>query len=178
MIPCGPQSRIHSTEREGGWIKLDFPAKVAASCEPPPGLYEALGIEAATYVGKNEFDYLVELRTEGEVRRLVPDMTKLLEVEARGVIVTARAKDEDFDCVSRFFAPAVGVPEDPVTGSAHCALAPYWAAKLGRKELMAYQASARGGVLKLAVRDDRVRLYGQAVTVMTGELHHAPEHRA
>ena len=172
------QSGLLTAEREDDWIKLDFPAKVAASCDPPAGLYDALGIETAAYVGKNAFDYLVELRTEGEVRRLAPDMTRLQKVEARGVIVTALAKDEDFDCVSRFFAPAVGVPEDPVTGSAHCALAPYWAAKLGRNDLMAYQASARGGVLKLAVRGDRVWLYGQAVTTMTGELHHAPERHA
>jgi PhzF family phenazine biosynthesis protein len=171
-------SGLLTAERADDWIKLDFPAKAAEACEPPAGLYEALGIADATYVGKNTFDYLVELPTEDEVRRLTPDMTKLLKVEARGVIVTARATNEDFDSVSRFFAPAVGVPEDPVTGSAHCALAPYWSAKLGRNDLMAYQASPRGGVLKLAVRGDRVWLYGQAVTVLTGELHHAPEHRA
>ena len=171
-------SGLLTAEREGEWIKLDFPAKVAVPCDPPPGLFDALGIQTAAYVGKNAFDYLVELPSEDDVRRLAPDMAKLQKIEARGAIVTARANAGEFDCVSRFFAPAVGVPEDPVTGSAHCALAPYWSEKLGKTDLMAYQASPRGGVLKLAVRGDRVWLYGRAVTVLTGELHHAPEHRA
>jgi predicted PhzF superfamily epimerase YddE/YHI9 len=94
----------------------------------------------------------------------------LQRVEARGVIVTARADSDEFDFVSRFFAPAVGVPEDPVTGSAHCCLTPYWAEKLGKDEMVGYQASARGGVVKVAKRGERVWLYGQAITMLKGEL--------
>jgi PhzF family phenazine biosynthesis protein len=182
-LPKSETARFHTlsglltAEREDGWIKLDFPAKVPTACDAPDGLFEALGINAAQYVGRNAFDYLVELAYEDEVRSLQPNMTALARVDARGTIVTARSNGE-FDFISRFFAPAVGVPEDPVTGSAHCALAPYWAEKLEKNDMMAYQASPRGGVVKLGLRGDRVWLYGHAVTVLTGELHLSPEHRA
>lgn len=170
------QARFHTrsglltADRNGSWIELDFPATPAAPASPPPGLIEALGAKP-TFVGRSRFDYLVELENEAAVRRLTPDLGALSRVEARGVIVTSRADaNSEYDFVSRFFAPQSGVPEDPVTGSAHCALMPYWSAKLGKKELVAYQASSRGGVLRLRLNGDRVKLGGQAVTVLRGEL--------
>src|SRR6185503_13506583 len=165
------QARFHTksglltADRNGSWIELDFPATPAASASPPPGLIEALGAKPS-FVGRSRFDYLVELENEAAVRHLTPDLGALSRVEARGVIVTSRADAKsEYDFVSRFFAPQSGVPEDPVTGSAHCALMPYWSAKLGKKELVAYQASTRGGVLRLRLDGDRVKLGGQAVTV-------------
>jgi predicted PhzF superfamily epimerase YddE/YHI9 len=113
---------------------------------------------------------LVVVESANIVRSLQPDFRKLLEVPTLGVIVTARADDPAFDFVSRFFAPALGVNEDPVCGSAHCCLAPYWAERLGKTRLMAYQASARGGVLRLRLNSNRVVLGGQSVTVWQGEL--------
>jgi PhzF family phenazine biosynthesis protein len=116
------------------------------------------------------FDYLVEVGSEEIVRALRPDMTALTRLETRGVIVTARASTPGYDFVSRFFGPRAGVPEDPVTGSAHCALGPYWQARLGKDSFVAYQASARGGEVRVTVAGDRVKLAGQAVTVLRGEL--------
>jgi PhzF family phenazine biosynthesis protein len=121
-------------------------------------------------VGKNAFDYLVEVESETELRSLAPDHSSLRKLPVRGVIVTARSCTPEFDFVSRFFAPGSGIDEDPVTGSAHTALGPYWAGILGKTELTAFQASARGGVVKVRVAGGRVKLGGQAVTVMTGEL--------
>lgn len=115
-------------------------------------------------------DYLCELADERQVRALAPDFGRLAAVKTRGVTVTARSENAGFDMVSRFFAPASGVPEDPVTGSAHCALGPYWAGKLGKNELVGYQASRRGGVVRVAVRGTRVGLCGQAVMTACGEL--------
>jgi PhzF family phenazine biosynthesis protein len=122
------------------------------------------------YVGKNRFDFLIELESAETVRRLVPNFTLLSSIEGRGFIVTSRSDSSQYDFISRFFAPSAGVNEDPVTGSAHCCLGPYWAKKLGRNELVGYQASARGGVVKVRIGDDRVYLSGQAVTVMRGTL--------
>ena len=155
--------------RRGAWIELDFPAKPVEPAAPPPDLVRALGVEPA-FVGRSQFDFLVEVGDEGVVRAAAPDFGRLRRVPVRGVIVTSRAASSDFDFVSRFFAPAVGVDEDPVTGSAHCALAPYWAAKLGKRDLVAFQASARGGVLRLRHEGERVRIAGQAVTVLRGDL--------
>jgi predicted PhzF superfamily epimerase YddE/YHI9 len=107
---------------------------------------------------------------EETVRNLNPDMTRLKRIDMRGVIVTSRSRSSDYDFISRFFAPAVGVDEDPVTGSAHCCLGPYWGAKLGKNTLMAYQASSRGGILRVGLRDDRVLISGQAVTVLRADL--------
>jgi PhzF family phenazine biosynthesis protein len=173
-LPPGAQARFHTlsgvltADRRGEWIELDFPAKIAAPAEIPPDLLSALGIENATFVGKNAFDYLVEIESEQELRALSPDHSTLRKLPVRGIIVTARGAE--FDFVSRFFAPGSGIDEDPVTGSAHTALGPYWAGRLGKTDFTAFQASARGGVVKVAVRGDRVLLGGQAVTVMTGEL--------
>ena len=120
------------------------------------------------YVGKNQFDYLVEVESEDIVRNINPDFGLLLSVAARGVIVTSLADSDEYDFVSRFFAPSVGVNEDPVTGSAHCCLSPFWSKRLGKDELVGYQASARGGVVKVRYAGDRVILGGQAVTVLRG----------
>jgi predicted PhzF superfamily epimerase YddE/YHI9 len=176
-IAPGAQARFHTksglltADRSGAWIELDFPATPAAAAPPPAGLLEALRIATPAFVGRSRFDYLVEVADEATVRALAPDLGALANVQARGVIVTSRADGgKGYDFVSRFFAPQSGVPEDPVTGSAHCALAPYWSAKLGKKQLVAYQASPRGGMLRLRLDGDRVKLGGQAVTVLRGEL--------
>ena len=175
-LQSGTQARFYTNsglltaDDENGWIKLDFPATPPDETKAPPAFDKAIGTGAFKYVGKSMYDYIVELESEDEVRALKPNMGLLELVPARGVIVTARANDAKFDFVSRFFAPASGVPEDPVTGSAHCCLTPYWSAKLDKKEMVAYQASARGGVVKVVMRADRVLLYGQAVTVLRGEL--------
>jgi len=158
-----------TAERREGRIEMDFPAKLEQPAEPPGNLLRALGCEAR-YVGRNQFDYLVLLDDEAAVRAVAPDFAKLRTVEVRGVIVTARSSDPAFDFVSRFFAPKVGVDEDPVTGSAHCALAPFWGARLGKTEMRAWQASARGGEMTVRTAGDRVFLGGRAVTILRGEL--------
>ena len=164
------KSGVLTADRRGAWIELDFPATPAAPAPTPNGLIEALGAQPR-FVGRSRFDYLVEVESEATVRGLAPDLGALGRVQARGVIVTSRTDGKStYDFVSRFFAPQSGVPEDPVTGSAHCALAPYWSAKLGKPELVGYQASARGGVVRVRVQGDRVLLGGQAVTVLRGEL--------
>jgi len=162
-------SGLLTARRSGAWIELDFPAQPVEPVESPPGLLQALGV-AATYVGRSRFDYLVEVGSETEVRAAAPDFGRLRRAPARGVMVTSGATTPGFDFVSRFFAPAVGVDEDPVTGSAHCALAPHWGAKLGKRDLRALQVSVRGGVLRLRLEGERVRISGQAVTVLRGEL--------
>jgi predicted PhzF superfamily epimerase YddE/YHI9 len=159
-----------SARKTRGWIEMDFPAFPVASCEQPPvALGKALGAEL-TYVGRYGSDYLCEVADEKTLRELRPDFRRLKRVPTRGVIVTAEPAQSGPDFVSRFFAPAVGIPEDPVTGSAHCALGPYWAAKLGRTELIGFQASARGGIVRVRIEKDRVQLGGQAVTVLHGEF--------
>jgi PhzF family phenazine biosynthesis protein len=174
-LPPGQEARFHTASglltanQVGDWIELDFPATPGVHTEPPPGLIEALGVEPLAVL-RSQFDYLVEVKSEADVRTLAPDFTRLRHIETRGVIVTARAEQDAFDFVSRFFAPAAGIDEDPVTGSAHCCLAPYWSPLLGKSSFVAYQASRRGGVLRVRLVDDRVRLAGQAVTVLAGEL--------
>jgi PhzF family phenazine biosynthesis protein len=155
--------------RDEEWIEMDFPAKVAKPCALPPGMSDAIGAELV-WVGNTGMDYLVEVPDEKTLRTLKPNIAALAMLPVRGVIVTCPSKSPAFDFVSRFFAPAVGVNEDPVTGSAHCALGPYWQAKLGRSDLTAYQASERGGTVKLTVRGDRVLLRGQAVLISRVEL--------
>ncbi|MGO9262659.1 MAG: PhzF family phenazine biosynthesis protein [Bryobacteraceae bacterium] len=175
-LPEGRQARFHTrsglltADRRGEWIEMDFPAKLAVPTEAPGELLPALGVAAARYVGRNAFDYLVEVDSEETLRALAPDHSTLRKLPVRGIIVTARGERGGFDFVSRFFAPGSGIDEDPVTGSSHTALAPYWAGHLGKSEMLAYQASPRGGVVKVRLEGDRVMLGGQAVTVMTGEL--------
>jgi PhzF family phenazine biosynthesis protein len=150
-------------------IELDFPAKPLESVTAPEGLIEALGARSR-YVGKNNLDYLIELKTEENVRALKPDLGRIARFPVRGIIVTAVSKDSRFDFISRFFAPGAGVDEDPVTGSAHCALGPYWQARLGKSEFTSFQASRRGGMIRVKVVGDRVLLGGHAVTILRGEL--------
>lgn len=162
--------------RRDGRIELDFPAQPVVECSPPAGFADALG-SPARFIGRNGLDYLAEVANERVVRELTPDLSAFAKVDARGVIVTAAASalTACHDFVSRFFAPAAGVLEDPVTGSAHCALAPYWSAKLGRDELVGFQASARTGVVGVRMHGDRVLLSGKAITILRGELAHDPE---
>jgi len=174
-LPAGRQARFHTksglltADRRGEWIELDFPATPAARAPAPAGLTDALGA-TARWVGRSNFDYLVELESEDHVRALEPDFARLERVDARGVMVTSRATTRGYDFVSRFFAPRVGVREDPATGSAHCALAPFWSERLNKTEMTAYQASPRGGVVRVRLNGARVMLGGQAVIVLRGEL--------
>ncbi|HEX2191042.1 MAG TPA: PhzF family phenazine biosynthesis protein [Longimicrobiaceae bacterium] len=163
------RSGLLTARREGAWISMDFPAKPEEETAPSPDLARALGV-TPVYVGRSHFDCLVELESEEEVRGVRPDLGLLRGVAARGIIVTSRSEAPGVDFVSRFFAPRVGVDEDPVTGSAHCCLAPYWARRLGRSELVGYQASPRGGTVRVRAEGERVHLGGQAVTVLRGEL--------
>jgi PhzF family phenazine biosynthesis protein len=158
-----------SCTQAGDFIELDFPATPATPIASPAALLDALGVPPV-FAGKSKFYTLVEVESADVVRSVRPDFRKLLDVPTLGVIVTAASDDPKFDFISRFFAPALGVNEDPVCGSAHCCLTPYWAERLGKTHMMAYQASARGGVLRLRLNGDRVMLGGQAVTVWQGEL--------
>jgi PhzF family phenazine biosynthesis protein len=156
--------------REDGLLVLDFPARPAGPVPAPPGLLAALGVDRAEWTGQAKDDLMVVLAREEEVTGLRPDTVALAGYGTRGIIVTAPASRPGADFVSRFFAPGVGIAEDPVTGSAHCTLAPYWAQRLGRPQLTGYQASARGGTVRVRVDGDRVLLAGRAVTVFSGEL--------
>ncbi len=150
-------------------IELDFPAQPATVCDPPPGLLEALCVEAVA-VARNASDYLVEVKHEPVLSRIQPDFRKLAEVECRGVIVTCRPIDPIYNFVSRFFAPRAGIDEDPVTGSAHCCLAEWWGEKLGKSEMIGWQRSERGGSVRVVRRANRVLIGGNAVTVSRGEV--------
>ena len=152
-----------------GWIELEFPQTPEEEAPAPAGLIEALGVKPL-YVGRSRFDYLIEVYSEETVRLLKPDFARMKEVKTRGVMVTSRADSPDLDFVSRFFAPSVGVDEDPVTGSAHCCLGPFWQTRLRKNELSAFQASARGGRLLLRIGREQVYIRGQAVTLVRGEL--------
>jgi len=163
------RSGVLTCRLKDGWIEMDFPAEPEKHEVPPKELITALDV-TPLYTGKNRFDYLVEIESENVLRRLTPDFTLLKTVPMRGVMVTARSITKKYDFVSRFFAPRVGINEDPVTGSAHCCLGPYWQKKLKRYQLYAYQASARGGEVHVRVAADRVMLSGKAATVMRGEL--------
>lgn len=163
------RSGLLTCTQAAGGIELDFPAEPAQPVPPPAGFVQALGAEPL-FVGRNRFDLLVELPDEQALRALCPDFARLASVPVRGTIVTAQADDPCFDFVSRFFAPAVGVNEDPVCGSAHCCLGPFWSARLDKQELVAFQASRRGGIVGVRVRGDRVVLTGRAVTMLAGEL--------
>lgn len=158
-----------SATRHGDRIKMAFPAEPERQTPEPPGLTQALGCRPR-YTGRNRMDYLVEVESEEVVRGITPDFTRLAQIESRGFIVTSRSDSNAYDFVSRFFAPGVGVSEDPVTGSSHCCLGPFWANRLNKAEMTAYQASARGGVVGVRVDNDKVYISGQAVTVFQAEL--------
>jgi PhzF family phenazine biosynthesis protein len=175
LLAAGDTARFHtrsgllSARQREGWIELDFPAEPAEPVEAPKELLAALAVQPR-FVGRNRFDFLVEVESEQLVRGLAPDLGRLSVLRERGVMVTSRSGSPEYDFVSRFFAPGAGIDEDPVTGSAHCCLGPYWGARLGKGELTGYQASARGGVVRVRLAGERVLLYGQAVTVIRGEL--------
>jgi PhzF family phenazine biosynthesis protein len=161
---------LSARQTDDGWIELDFPADPTLPLDPPSGLFDALGVsDGVVTVASGKVNVVVELVSPDMVRNIRPDFGALSRVDAAAVVVTA-AGEGDYDMVSRFFAPLAGIDEDPVTGAAHCTLGPFWAAKLGRSDLLAYQASARGGVVRVGVRGDRVRLAGQAVSVFTATL--------
>jgi PhzF family phenazine biosynthesis protein len=169
LIRFDTRSGLLTAKRNDGWIEMDFPAEPEAGAAAPADLSKALGV-GFKYVGKNRFDYIVEIDSEETLRRIDPDFALLNTIPTRGIIVTSPSSSREYDFVSRFFAPQVGVNEDPVTGSAHCCLAPYWAARLGRDKLLGYQASPRGGFVRVRVDNDRVHLGGQAVTILQGKL--------
>ena len=163
------RSGMLTAASDGDWIVLDFPKTPSAEVAQPQGLAEAIGC-TPLWVGRSKFDVLVRVATAEMVRSLSPDLTRLASIDARGVIVTAEGDTRGVDFVSRFFAPRVGVPEDPVTGSAHCALTPYWAGRLGRESMTGHQASPRGGMVRVELKGDRVLLAGKARTVVRGDL--------
>lgn len=174
-VPVEQQITFHyrsgtlTAVRKDDWITLDFPAIPTFPAPAPEALLCGLGAEPRQ-VSKSHHSYLVEVGSEQEVRALVPDIGRLAQLDIANVIVTSRAASGDFDFISRFFAPSHGIAEDAVTGSAHCCLGPYWAERLDKTTMVGYQASARGGVVRVQVSGDRVGLSGQAVTVLRGRL--------
>ena len=174
--PEGQPIRFHTKSgvlectRDGDLIELDFPATPAEPAPAPADLLEALGVTNPTFTGRSKFDRFILADSEATLRSLKPDFTRLGTVPMRGVIVTSPSSDPRYDFISRYFAPAAGINEDPVTGSAHCCLGPYWSDRLDRQEMTAFQASARGGTVRVRVRGDRVLLAGKAVTIVRGEL--------
>ena len=168
-IRFSTRSGVLTATPAGDLIELDFPLLPERQVEPPTGLAEALGV-TPIYVGQSRHDLVVVVATDAEVRQANPDMFRLAAVATRGVILTARSSDAQFDFVSRFFAPAAGIPEDPATGSAHCCLADFWRKRLQKDSFLACQASARGGVLAVRIAGDRAILGGRAITVARGEL--------
>ena len=167
------RSGVLTAARNGDLTELDFPATrpVPADLDEAQirNLGDLLGV-VPREVGRSAFDLLVDVESESDVRAARPDFRRLAELDCRGVIVTSASEDGRFDFVSRFFAPGAGVDEDPVTGSAHCCLGPYWGERLGKSEMTAFQASSRGGVVRVRVSGERVFLGGHAVTVMRGTL--------
>jgi PhzF family phenazine biosynthesis protein len=168
-ISFNTRSGMLTASRAGDVIELDFPVLPEEPIAEPAGLAAALGV-TPTYVGKSRHDLLVEVASNTAVRSARPDFTLLSEIATRGIILTAQSSDPEFDFVSRFFAPAAGINEDPVTGSAHCCLAHFWRKRLRKDSFRAYQASPRGGVVHVRVAGDRAILGGHAVTVARGEL--------
>jgi len=178
FLDQGREARFHTksgllrVRKDGDWIRMDFPSRPASACPPPKDLEPSLGVPVL-WVGHNGGQYLAQIDSERALRDLRPDFGRMgtfLGPELDGVIVTCRSEDPAYDFVSRFFAPALGIPEDPVTGVAHCCLGPFWKERLGKDAMTAYQASERGGVVQVRCDKDRVLLGGQAVTVMRCEL--------
>jgi PhzF family phenazine biosynthesis protein len=167
------RSGVLKASSDGDLIELDFPATPPAAVQPGARqiaeIGGALGAEPL-HIARSDFDLLVVVGSAEAVRRVKPDFRRLSEIAARGVIVTSASDDPRFDFLSRFFAPGVGVNEDPVTGSAHCCLGPYWGGRLGKTVMTAFQASPRGGIIHVRLAGQRVVLGGTAVTVFRGEL--------
>lgn len=155
--------------KSGSWLELDFPAEPPWQEPIATAVLQALGVDPL-FSGRNRLDYLVEVSSEEEVLALDPHLAVLGSLCHEGVIVTAKATRPGYDFVSRYFGPALGIPEDPVTGSAHCCLGPYWQERLEKNPLEAWQASARGGRVKVRMEGERVFLMGQGVMVLKGEL--------
>jgi len=175
-VPNGDAIRFHTKSgvltcnQRGELLELDFPATPAEAAQAPAGLVEALGVQPS-WIGRSKFDKFLVVEAEEIVRSLKPDFARLRTIAGmRGVIVTSASSDSRYDFISRYFAPGAGIDEDPVTGSAHCCLAPYWAERLGKRELTGFQASSRGGVVRVRLSGDRVLLGGKAVTVTKGEI--------
>jgi PhzF family phenazine biosynthesis protein len=162
-------SGVLTASINGDMIELDFPSEPAGEAVAPQALIESLGVKPR-YVGRNRFDYLVEVGSAEEVRAIRPDFALLGTIPVRGVMVTSASDMPGYDFVCRFFGPASGIDEDPATGSAYCCLGPYWEKKLGKSEFLAYQASGRGGVIGVRVLGERVKLLGKAVTVFKGVM--------
>jgi len=156
-------------QNNNGLIAMDFPKEAPEESAVPEEVHKGLGVKLL-YTGKNRMDYLVEVESEEVLKNLEPDFNLLKRLDSRGVIVTAHSDNPDFDFVSRFFAPALLIDEDPVTGSAHCCLAPYWAKKLNKTEFKAMQVSKRQGVLQVKLKGNRVIISGNAVTVFEGRI--------
>lgn len=175
LLKPGATARFHTrsglltAERNGDLIELNFPALLEVPATVPAALTQAIGA-TPTYVGKFGACYLLQVADEDTVRHLRPDFHALQALPGRGVVVTSDSPASAYDFVSRYFAPWVGIDEDPVTGSVHCCLGPFWGKRLGKDRLQAYQASARGGVIYIRLKDDRVYLSGHAVTILRGEL--------
>jgi PhzF family phenazine biosynthesis protein len=163
------RSGLLVARRDGVWIEMDFPADPPCETAPIDGLSAMLGCDPV-WVGKGRFDLFVEVDSEQTIRALKPRLNAIAALPYRGVVVTARSSSEPYDFVSRFFGPASGIDEDPVTGSAHCSLGPFWQRRLGRDELVGFQASKRGGEVRVRPSGERVILAGKAVTVLQGEL--------
>lgn len=154
--------------RDGQWITLDFPARPVTVAPPPFDMAACLGVPVLQIGSSANHRWLAEIATEDELKALQPDLAAMKDIY--GVIATCKATTPGYDFMSRFFAPSIGIDEDPVTGGAHCSLAPYWADKLGKTDMVGYQASPRGGEVRVRLAGDRVYLSGQAVTVLRGEL--------
>ena len=169
VIEFATRSGILKTAWNAGKISMEFPYELEQPVEIPADLEKALGARAI-YIGRNRMDYLVELESEMVVRNLQPDLNLLSQIETRGVIVTARSHHAEYDFVSRMFGPRVGISEDPVTGSAHCCLGPYWSKKLGKQNLVGYQCSARGGFVGVSLQPNHVTLSGHAALVFKTAL--------
>jgi len=161
----GPLTAVHC----GTWIELDLPADPPEPMAPIPALVQALGAYPC-YLGRSRVDALYVIDSEKDLRALEPDLDALRKLPFRGICVSCRSEDPRYDFLSRFFAPASGIDEDPVTGSAHCTLGPYWGERLGKTDMVAFQASSRGGTIRLKLDGDRVILKGEAVTVLRGDL--------
>lgn len=162
------KSGLLTASFKNNWVTLDFPSTPEKPVKAPSNLLKALGLKKVSYIGKSIFDYLVEVDSEKTVRHLKPDLKMLATIPARGVMVTSRSKTYDF--ISRFFGPRSGIDEDPVTGSAHCTLGPFWKKKLNKTHFNAHQASSRGGIIQIRLVRNRTYLTGQAMTVLKGEL--------